>query len=167
MCPEGMEATMFALMAGCENLGRAVATFLGSYILARVGVDPDGTDDESQFAGFWQAAAIQAIAPLLMLVLLPIMIPDALQTDRIRRPHADSMLDGGSGGSGEDPGNSDFGWATRDSWWRTHRFKKDALSQSSKILYGATESSSGGGTGSAGISPAEDAGRAGEGEEYM
>jgi len=33
MCPKGMEATMFALLAGCSNLGRGVASYFGAFML--------------------------------------------------------------------------------------------------------------------------------------
>merc|ERR1719502_2438544 len=42
MCPEGMEATMFALLAGCSNLGRGCATYFGAFILVYLDITPDG-----------------------------------------------------------------------------------------------------------------------------
>jgi len=84
VCPTGMEATMFALLAGCQNLGRAAAGYFGSFMLAYLEVSPDGTArDKTQFRKLWEAAVLQALAPLVTLWMVPTMIPDASQTERI------------------------------------------------------------------------------------
>jgi len=84
VCPPGMEATMFALLAGCHNLGRSVASYLGAFLLTYLKVSPSGMPhEEVQFTGLWQAATCQAVAPLLTLWLLPRMIPNVTQTERI------------------------------------------------------------------------------------
>jgi len=95
LCPQGMEATMFALLAGCHNLGRSVASYLGSFMLTYLQVSPSGLPhEELQFTRLWQAAACQALAPLLTLWLLPRMIPDAVQTDRILGPDSGAAVSG-------------------------------------------------------------------------
>ena len=43
VCPPGLESTMFALVAGCHNLGRSVASIFGTSLLTYLGVEPDGT----------------------------------------------------------------------------------------------------------------------------
>ncbi|CAJ1443684.1 unnamed protein product [Effrenium voratum] len=76
VCPEGLESTMFALLGGCHNLGRAVASILGTgtYLLAFLGVEPDGTQhDRHCFDRLWMAAVLQALAPLVTLCLIPRM----------------------------------------------------------------------------------------------
>jgi len=84
LCPSGMEATMFALLAGCQNLGRAVASYFGSFLLTYLAVSPHGAaHEEKQFDDFWKAVVFQALSPLATLWLVPIMIPDALQTESI------------------------------------------------------------------------------------
>ncbi len=75
---------MYALLAGCHNVGIAVAAYNGAFLLDRLGVQPRGADNESNvFEHLWIAAIIQAIAPALTLTVLPYMIPNARQTDRI------------------------------------------------------------------------------------
>merc|ERR1712136_460782 len=32
LCPEGMEVTMFALLAGCSNLGNSISDYVGAYL---------------------------------------------------------------------------------------------------------------------------------------
>mmetsp|Transcript_26454 Transcript_26454/g.63752 ORF Transcript_26454/g.63752 Transcript_26454/m.63752 type:complete len:582 (-) Transcript_26454:77-1822(-) len=84
LCPKGIEATMYALLAGCHNLGNTLAAYLGALMLKEMGITPDGSPNEShKFDNLWMAAAIQAIAPILTLAILPWMIPNALQTDRL------------------------------------------------------------------------------------
>mmetsp|Transcript_95499 Transcript_95499/g.179705 ORF Transcript_95499/g.179705 Transcript_95499/m.179705 type:complete len:560 (+) Transcript_95499:185-1864(+) len=87
LCPQGVEATMYALLAGCHNLGLAVASYVGAGMLKTLGISPSGARDEGhQFQRLWIAALIQAVAPALTLALLPWMIPNALQTEKILEP---------------------------------------------------------------------------------
>jgi len=84
LCPKGMEATMYALLAGCHNLGLSTASYLGACMLQVLEIVPSGALNESaQFEHLWVAASIQAIAPVLTLVVLPWMIPNALQTEQL------------------------------------------------------------------------------------
>ena len=116
VCPEGLEATMFALLAGCGNLGRAVASIFGTYLLAYLGVEPDGTShDRHCFDHLWIAALLQSVAPLLTLGLLPRMIPDASQTDHIRLTPDGPV--GDTGGQLELDPSSSIALATSGSLW--------------------------------------------------
>lgn len=116
VCPEGLEATMFALLAGCQNLGRAVASIFGTYLLAFLGVEPDGTvHDRHCFDHLWIAAVLQSMAPLLTLGLLPRMIPDASQTDHIRLTPDGPV--GDTGGHVELDPRSSVAMATSGSLW--------------------------------------------------
>jgi len=84
LCPSGVEATMYALLAGCHNLGLSVSSYAGACVLEALGVAPRGAPNEGkQFENLWIAALVQAVAPVLTLVLLPCMIPNALQTDKL------------------------------------------------------------------------------------
>jgi len=84
LCPKGVEATMYALLAGCHNLGLATASYLGAAMLQTLEISPSGAlGESSQFNQLWVAALIQAIAPMLTLVALPWMIPNALQTEKL------------------------------------------------------------------------------------
>jgi folate/biopterin transporter len=84
LCPRGVEATMYALLAGCHNLGLACASYLGAFLLRELHIAPTGAKNEShQFQNLWVVALIQAVAPVLTLAMLPWMIPNALQTTKL------------------------------------------------------------------------------------
>lgn len=84
LCPKYMEATMFALLAGCHNLGNTAANCFGALVLHEMGVDPSGMNAESEkFKNLWKCSVISSSCPLLTLILLPYLIPDARQTDKL------------------------------------------------------------------------------------
>jgi folate/biopterin transporter len=84
LCPEGMEATMFALLAGCTNLGGQISDFFGAFLLQRLGIHPTGAQHESaQFTDLWKASCIATLMPALTIFLIPKLIPDCRQTDRL------------------------------------------------------------------------------------
>jgi len=94
LCPRGVEATMYALLAGCHNLGLSVASYAGACLLHSLNVVPSGAANEGhQFDNLWVAAAIQAVAPVCTLVMLPWMIPNARQTDKLLQA-GDTATDG-------------------------------------------------------------------------
>merc|ERR1719261_2242167 len=71
LCPKGMEATMYALLAGCHNLGNTIASNCGAYVLLLLGCNPSGADAEShQFDRLWMASALSTLLPMLTLFLL-------------------------------------------------------------------------------------------------
>merc|ERR1719258_752512 len=47
LCPRGMEATMFALLAGCHNLGATISSNFGAVLLEWLAINPSGAKDES------------------------------------------------------------------------------------------------------------------------
>lgn len=84
LCPKGMEATMYALLAGCHNLGNTISSNCGALVLELLGCQPSGAKNESaQFQNLWMGSAISTVLPMVTLCLLPWLIPDAKQTDRI------------------------------------------------------------------------------------
>jgi len=92
LCPSGVEATMYALLAGCHNLGLSVASYAGACLLQWLGVSPRGEPNEGhQFDNLWVAGLVQSIMPLLSLVLLPLMIPNERQTDRLLEPGSSAV----------------------------------------------------------------------------
>eukprot|EP00927_Polykrikos_kofoidii_P063663 TRINITY_DN58525_c0_g1_i1.p1 TRINITY_DN58525_c0_g1~~TRINITY_DN58525_c0_g1_i1.p1 ORF type:complete len:576 (-),score=74.48 TRINITY_DN58525_c0_g1_i1:172-1818(-) len=94
ICPKDMEATVFALVAGCGNLGRGIADFLGAGLLSSLGVSPDGSANESaQFDKLWVAALIAALAPVTTICLIPLMVPDARQDEKLLEDSS-SAVDG-------------------------------------------------------------------------
>jgi hypothetical protein len=84
LCPKGMEATMYALLAGCHNLGGTIAANCGAYVLELLGCTPEGRPNESaKFDHLWVGSALSTVLPMFTLLLIPWLIPDARQTDRI------------------------------------------------------------------------------------
>jgi hypothetical protein len=84
LCPKGMEATMYALLAGCHNLGNTIASNTGAVVLLWLGCDPSGADNEDdQFKNLWIGSVFSTVLPMFTLLLLPWLIPDARQTDKL------------------------------------------------------------------------------------
>mmetsp|Transcript_1183 Transcript_1183/g.2311 ORF Transcript_1183/g.2311 Transcript_1183/m.2311 type:complete len:563 (+) Transcript_1183:119-1807(+) len=84
LCPKGMEATMYALLAGCHNLGFTIASSCGALLLKWLNCAPSGQPGESSdFINLWKASALSTVLPLFTLIMLPCMIPDAYQTDKL------------------------------------------------------------------------------------
>jgi len=84
LCHEGMEATMYALMAGSQNLGSNISYFTGAYILEALKVQPSGNEDEGhQFENLWLVAVFSALGGLIPLLFLPLLIPDARPDERL------------------------------------------------------------------------------------
>lgn len=84
LCPRGMEATMYALLAGCHNLGNTIASSCGAFLLQYFGVAPNGsTGEDHQFENLWLCSIVSTVLPMFTLLLLPWLIPDARQTDKL------------------------------------------------------------------------------------
>ena len=84
LCPKGMEATMYALLAGCHNLGNTISSNTGALLLEYLGCQPSGAPNESkQFEHLWVGSALSSVLPLLTCALIPWLIPDARQTDKL------------------------------------------------------------------------------------
>ncbi|CAK9001615.1 Probable folate-biopterin transporter 3 [Durusdinium trenchii] len=95
LCPPGLEATMYALLAGCHNLGGTIASATGAYVLQVLEVQPSGAKDESaQFQNLWVCAALSSILPAFVLLLLPWLIPDRKQTDKLLHEGDVSVTEG-------------------------------------------------------------------------
>mmetsp|Transcript_24136 Transcript_24136/g.47298 ORF Transcript_24136/g.47298 Transcript_24136/m.47298 type:complete len:591 (+) Transcript_24136:70-1842(+) len=87
LCHQGMEATMYALMAGSQNLGSNISYFTGAYLLQLLEVQPSGSKEESrQFDNLWLVAVISSLAGLVPLVFLPWLIPDARPDEKLVKP---------------------------------------------------------------------------------
>jgi len=124
LCPKNVEATMYALLAGTSNLGTQIGGCVGAAVLTYLGVTPAGEVAEShKFENLWVAALISSLAPLITLALLPWMIPNALQTERLMDENS-TPVDG--------------------SPWRRFRARAEerrqlSMPMSSGVQYGATE----------------------------
>jgi folate/biopterin transporter len=95
LCPKGLEASMYALLAGCHNLGSSVAQYSGAFMLSEMGIVPKGAPNESgQFEELWKAVLVSALLPLLSLTILPLCIPAKTQTETIITDHVHSATIG-------------------------------------------------------------------------
>lgn len=84
LCPDGMEATMYALLAGCYNLGSNNGNNFGAVMLQWLGCTPDGSPGESaKFENLWVASLISTVMPLFTILLVPWLMPDARQTEKL------------------------------------------------------------------------------------
>jgi len=84
LCPKGMEATMYALLAGCHNMGGLIANSCGALMLSWLNVKPRGEAGESaQFENLWVASTVSTVLPLLAILILYWLIPDARQNEKI------------------------------------------------------------------------------------
>merc|ERR1719421_2016196 len=72
LCPKGMEATMFALLAGCHNLGSLIA----------------------EFNNLWKASVISTVLPMTTIALIPYLIPDKRRTEPLIVEFPDSATAG-------------------------------------------------------------------------
>jgi hypothetical protein len=97
LCPKGMEATMYALLAGCANLGNNISSIVGAWLLEELNCRPSGADAESgQFENLWKAAAVSVTLPAATIVLIFWMVPDAKQGDTIIDPTVEGGATAGS-----------------------------------------------------------------------
>merc|ERR1740130_2176724 len=84
LCPKGMEAIMYALLAGCHNLGNMVSASSGALLLQVLGCSPSGAKNESkQFENLWIVSAITTVLPIIPIILLFWLIPDARQDESL------------------------------------------------------------------------------------
>ncbi|CAK9055762.1 Probable folate-biopterin transporter 3 [Durusdinium trenchii] len=84
LCPKDMEATMFALVVSCHNLGVAVASATGAWLLAMLKCNPRGRPDESkEFQMLWLASGISSMLPLFSIFALFWLIPNVRPAEPI------------------------------------------------------------------------------------
>jgi hypothetical protein len=87
MCPPGVEAIMYSLLAGSSNLGNMLASYQGAFLLDMLNITPSGAIGESRaFDNLWLASLISNLVPLVPLLSVWFLIPDAKQGDPILQP---------------------------------------------------------------------------------
>ena len=80
---------MYALLAGCHNLGNTIASSWGALLLESLGVNPTGSIGESaQFENLWKASLAASLIPIITVVALFQFIPDVKQGDPLVDPEA-------------------------------------------------------------------------------
>eukprot|EP00927_Polykrikos_kofoidii_P022024 TRINITY_DN20676_c0_g1_i1.p1 TRINITY_DN20676_c0_g1~~TRINITY_DN20676_c0_g1_i1.p1 ORF type:complete len:557 (-),score=73.64 TRINITY_DN20676_c0_g1_i1:105-1775(-) len=82
LCPAGMEATMYALLAGAANLGMSISSSNGALLLHMLGSKPrGGPGDAGQFEYLWLASFISSILPLVSVTSAFWLVPTARQDE--------------------------------------------------------------------------------------
>eukprot|EP00927_Polykrikos_kofoidii_P007008 TRINITY_DN12861_c0_g1_i1.p1 TRINITY_DN12861_c0_g1~~TRINITY_DN12861_c0_g1_i1.p1 ORF type:complete len:558 (+),score=83.85 TRINITY_DN12861_c0_g1_i1:186-1859(+) len=84
LCPPGMEAMMYSLLAGCTNLGSSIASNCGAWLLEELNCKPNGSKNETaEFDNLWLASTIATVLPLCTIVLIFSLVPNTRQDERI------------------------------------------------------------------------------------
>lgn len=98
LCPDGIESTVYALLAGTANLGGALSSYQGAYLLDALAIKPNGSPGESaQFDKLWIAAMIDTLVRLVPLVFTWFLIPNTAQTDPLLVDTDDTRAEADSG----------------------------------------------------------------------
>eukprot|EP00667_Euglena_gracilis_P021751 EG_transcript_23934 len=90
ICPEGMEASVFALLAGFSNFGNIVSGYFGAFVLTLLGLDAIGKGQVDDFSNAWKACLIGAMSSFVSLLLMPFLIPAKSMTDDLMKAEAPS-----------------------------------------------------------------------------
>ncbi len=83
LCPAGVEASLYAIMAGSSNIGSAFSSYQGAFVLDMLGVAPSGnmSGESTQFEDLWKAQVISLVIQVVPLFFIFMLIPNAKQTD--------------------------------------------------------------------------------------
>ncbi len=84
LCPEGIESTVYALLAGTANLGGSLASYQGAYLLDALSIRPIGAPDEqAQFDQLWIASLIDTLVRLVPILFIWFLIPNTPQNQKL------------------------------------------------------------------------------------
>lgn len=107
------------------NLGNQIADFFGAYLLAELGVHPRAAVGESHtFDNLWIASAWATLLPAVTILLIPVLMPQNRQTDKLLLNHPASATAGSpmnnwlGGSNAEDFGNREA--SSQGSGLRSH-----------------------------------------------
>jgi hypothetical protein len=70
VCPDGAEATLYAMLMALSNFGNTVAIYNGSFLVVLFGVDDDNYDN------FVWVVVVKSLCRLLPILFIPWLIPD-------------------------------------------------------------------------------------------
>lgn len=70
VCPDGAEATLYAMLMALSNFGNTVAIYNGSFLVVLFGVNDDNYDN------FVWVVVTKSLCRLLPILLVPFLIPD-------------------------------------------------------------------------------------------
>ena len=84
LCPPGMEATVYAILAGFQNFGGSVSAAVGLALTSQFGIHANLNTNECSFEGLSALIIVAHILmPLLVVPLTFILIPNAGLKDKI------------------------------------------------------------------------------------
>eukprot|EP00933_Yihiella_yeosuensis_P021076 TRINITY_DN16778_c0_g2_i1.p1 TRINITY_DN16778_c0_g2~~TRINITY_DN16778_c0_g2_i1.p1 ORF type:complete len:563 (-),score=65.68 TRINITY_DN16778_c0_g2_i1:273-1961(-) len=84
LCPKGQEATMYALLAGCANLGGSIASNNGALLLQYLSCNPTGqVGDATQLENYWKVSLFHTLAGFTTLACLVYIFPDVRQNEKL------------------------------------------------------------------------------------
>lgn len=84
LAPRGVEATTLGLHAGTFNMASILSSYCGGFLLNRFGITPSGEHREgNEFLELWKVQFIAALAPLVLLILVPVLLPEKTQTEKL------------------------------------------------------------------------------------
>mmetsp|Transcript_24420 Transcript_24420/g.44271 ORF Transcript_24420/g.44271 Transcript_24420/m.44271 type:complete len:549 (+) Transcript_24420:79-1725(+) len=84
LAPRGVEATTLGLHAGTFNMASILSTYCGGYFLNYFGITPSGEHREgSEFLELWKVQCLASLAPLFLVFLIPILLPEKTQTEKL------------------------------------------------------------------------------------
>jgi len=83
LCPPEIAATLYAIMAGSNNLGSAFASYQGAFVLDMLHIKPNGnmSGESAQFDNLWIASLISLLIQVVPLCFIHQLIPNIKQTD--------------------------------------------------------------------------------------
>lgn len=134
VCPEGLESTMFALLAGFSNFGQNLGRSVGYVVAGTMNIK---TVVPCNFDNLYLLIAIgHMLTPLLLLPLAIVLVPDEyMQPCEDEGPAVDTGI-GGNTGDGTDDRQGSNETAARRSTVATQRRSRAA--RGSTMSYGAT-----------------------------
>jgi len=93
LCPPSIAATLYAIMAGSNNLGSAFASYQGAFVLDMLHIKPTGnmTGESAQFDNLWIASIIAISIQVIPLFFIRCLIPDIKQTDDLLEQKDDGV----------------------------------------------------------------------------
>ena len=91
VCPKGLESTVYALLAGFQNMGQNVSQSIGAFMISSMGVrtlcEPKLEAGETCDCNFDNLPSLlficHMVLPLLTIPLTWVLIPDCRMTDTI------------------------------------------------------------------------------------
>jgi hypothetical protein len=85
LCPKSTAATLYAIMAGSNNLGSAFSSYQGAFVLDMLHIKPTGnmSGESEQFDNLWIASVISCGIQVVPLLFVRWLIPDVKQTDEL------------------------------------------------------------------------------------